>query len=100
MTQAELEASVARHTEEFNEIRAILRAVAQQQAANSEQIVANSEQITANSERLTEVSERLTEISETIAANAEQVAANTTGIVELRALQADFFGDLGNRKKF
>jgi methyl-accepting chemotaxis protein len=83
MTQAELEASVAQHTEEFNEIRAILRTVAQQQAANSKQIAANSE-------RLTGISEMIAANAEQIAANAEQVAANTTGIVELRALQADF----------
>jgi methyl-accepting chemotaxis protein len=90
MTQAELEASVAQHTEEFNEIRAILRIVAQQQAANSEQIAANFEQIAANSERLTGISEMIAANAEQIAANAEQVAANTTGILELRALQADF----------
>jgi hypothetical protein len=83
MTQAELEASVAQHTEEFNEIRAILRIVAQQQAANSQQQAVNSE-------RLTEISKMIAANAEQIAANAEQVAANTTGIVELRALQADF----------
>jgi methyl-accepting chemotaxis protein len=89
MTQAELEASVAQHTEEFNEIRAILRMVAQQQAATAEQQAANAQQIAANSERLTEISKIVATNAEHIAANAEQIAANTMGIVELRALQAD-----------
>jgi methyl-accepting chemotaxis protein len=90
MTQAELEATVAQHTEEFNEIRAILRIVAQQQAATAEQQAVNAQQIAANSERLTEISEMIAANAKQISANAEQVAANTTGIVELRALQADF----------